>query len=400
MTRARRKRAYSLLEAMVAASMGVVILLGATNLATMMVRAARTAGDSQTLTTRAQLARGLLQPLLGALGDAWLVDDGRGGVPSGAPGEAHCVASTNVCAAPTANVVLPLRLVDGGASAPDELVALVPRPGSLESVEIIARGNGSALPNDCTTLSSTTTLDVRGVTSVPWPAGTLVLVTKQDHVTVARVAAVTFPADTTTPPATRDLTLDLGPPADLAVDDGGRGSGGVALAAEACSAFQSLRNARVMPLSQLRIRLVDSVLQIAESRTASQAANPTFVDALARVDDLQFRLEFARIPRDGDGGAASLCTCNNADILAGQKTFADGACTCVGTERPNRDGTVAPVHRLTGIEVGVLIRGEVAGAGPAAAVAGMFNRTGAGAPDAFRRHQTTMYIGLPNAHAL
>jgi hypothetical protein len=390
-----RLAAFSLIEAMVAGTIGIIILLGATNLAATMMRTARTAADGQALTTRAQLVRGVLQPLLTPLGDAWLVDDGRGGFATGAPGQGHCVTSTGVCTPTTGNVVMPLTLVDGGVNGSDELVALVPLAGALESVEILAKGDGTSLPNDCSSLATTQAFDVRGVTSTPWDAGALVMITKRDHVSVARVST-TFTANTTSPPATRDLELELGPAADLATDDGGRGIGSPALAAAPCSAFQSLRNARVLRVREVRVRAQGGQLQIAERDKANAAIN--FASAVTGIDDLQFRLEIARIPRDGDSGTASLCSCNTAAVLAGNNAFGTD-CTCTSGERLNRDGTAAAVYRVTGIEVGVLVRGDVRRE-IAAAVPGMFNRTSTSLNDSFRRHRTTLYIGLANAHAL
>lgn len=399
-----RPRAFTLLEAMVAASVGLIILLGATNLATMMVRTTRIAGDNQALTTRAQLARGMLQPLLAGIGDGWRVDDiftTPFAASTGAPGEAHCAPSTNLCAAGSPQV-FPLAILDGGATGPDTLRAIVPRPGAIESVEILTRAGNAALPLDCSTLTAVQGFDVRGVTSTAWNPGDLVIVSKRDHMSVAVVAAG-FGADPTTPAPTRTLQLDLGPPADLAFDDGGRTT-------PACNAAASLRGAFVFPASVIDLRLAAGAIELAESRTAAQVLAPPFVRALEGIDDLQIRMEIARFPRDGVAGSASLCTTDGPGTLAlqpgifdGGRTFSSvgaGASTCPAAEVLNRDPVVGTVHRITGLEVGLLIRGDAIRETAAVAVPGMFNRTGVVATDTFVRHRATFFIGLPNAHAL
>jgi type II secretory pathway pseudopilin PulG len=403
-----RPRAFTLLEAMVAASVGLIILLGATNLATMMVRTTRIAGDNQALTTRAQLARGMLQPLLAGIGDGWPVDDAFTSPftsSTGAPGEAHCAPATNLCTAASPRV-FPLTILDGGATGPDALRAIVPRPGAIESVQIQKLAGGIALPTNCTNLPAVPAFDVKGVTSTAWNTGDLVIVSnpKTNRVSVAVVVA-DFGADTTTPAPTRTLQLNLGPPADLAFDDGGRTP-----PSSPCSAAASLQGAFVFPASVIDLRLASGAIELAESRTAAQVLDPPFVRALEGIDDLQIRLEIARFPRTGAAGSASLCTSNGPGTLASQpgifdggRTFSSvgaGASTCPAAGVLNDNPVVGDVYRITGLELGLLIRGDAIRETAAIAVPGMFNRTGTVATDTFVRHRATFFIGLPNAHAL
>lgn len=383
-------RAFTLIEIMVAATIGVVILLGATTLATTMVRASRVAADGHALTTRAELARALIVPRLASIGDGWRVDDEWTTTPfsttTGAPGEAHCAAATNAC--DSTNLVTVLKLNDGGTSGADSLKALVPRPNNTESVEVKGLPGGLVLPADCATLPNPVTLEVEGVTSVAWNAGDLVLVSRKEHVSIAKVQAV-FNADTTVPAVARNLQLDLGAAAELQFDDGGRTT--------PCSARLSLATARILPVSVVQLRLTGNNLEIAESRTAAEALTPTFVPALENIDDLQFRVEYARFPKDAVAGAASLCTCETAANLKRNVTFGAG-CTCPAGDKVNKDTAVAPAYRVVGLQVGLLVRGDAVRDTAPTAVPGMFNRTATIVTDSFVRHRATFYVGLDNAH--
>ncbi len=384
----RLRRAFTLIEVMVASSMGLVIVLAATSIATSMVRAARVAADGQALTTRAQIARGLILPALQSIGDGWQVDDIINGAfaspsSSGAMGEGYAVPSTNLG---SGRKLFPLIISDGGPAAPDSLRAVIPRGGSLEPVQINSRGGGAALPTGCTT--TLTTFDVVGATTQAWEINDLVLVSQTNAVTVARVTA-SFPASTST--TTRLLSLDMGAAADLQFNDGGR---------TGCDAATSLFQARVFPISVIDLRLNAGSLEIAESRSSTTVASPEYVPALERVDDLQFRLEIARFPVDGGVGSATMCTCNTAAILDAETVpIAAPNCSCSGTQRLNLNGSLGPALRIVGIQVGVLIRGDTQRNRPATAQKGLFNRTSNLANDAFVRHAATFYVGLPNAHA-
>ncbi len=389
-------RAFTLIEVMVAASIGLIILLGATNIATTMVRTTRIAGDAQALTTRAQLARNLLVPMLAATGDAWRVDNAFKtpfDSTSGAPGEAHCAPSTNLCTGPQ---IYPLRITDGGPGGSDSVRAIVPRPGPLESVQIKTLAGGVGIPVTCAGLPNVVAFDVQGTTTVPLAVGDLVILSKRDHVTVG-VLATALPADASDPPITRTLSIDVGPVAELEFDDGGRTN---------CSAQSSYGNAFVVPVSVIDIRHNVGAIEFAESRTAAQALAPSFIRALEGIDDFQVRLEVARFPADGEPGAATLCTCETADVLQldtsnEQRTFGDfpGLCTCPASERFNRDPLQGPVLRAIGLQLGLLIRGDATRDRDPTVVPGMFNRTNTIATDTFVRHRATFFVGLPNAHA-
>jgi prepilin-type N-terminal cleavage/methylation domain-containing protein len=265
-------RAFTLIEVMVAASIGLIILLGATNIATTMVRTTRIAGDAQALTTRAQLARNLLVPMLAATGDAWRVDNAFKtpfDSTSGAPGEAHCAPSTNLCTGPQ---IYPLRITDGGPGGSDSVRAIVPRPGPLESVQIKTLAGGVGIPVTCAGLPNVVAFDVQGTTTVPLAVGDLVILSKRDHVTVG-VLATALPADASDPPITRTLSIDVGPVAELEFDDGGRTN---------CSAQSSYGNAFVVPVSVIDIRHNVHrsfgrlrALMISKSDSKSRASPPT-----------------------------------------------------------------------------------------------------------------------------
>ena len=387
-----RARGFTLIELMVASAIGLIILTGATALATAMVRSVRSINEQMLLSTRSQMAQAVLLPTLSSAGFGWNVTSVIASPftsTTGSFGAGHCVSSTNLC---TGNTRYPVQITDSTTAA-DALSILTPVDGSIESVQIRALNGNAPIPTNCTSssMNSTVTFDVQGTTTRAWSVGDLVLISHSGHVTVSRVGSA-FSTNTTMPLVTRQLTLDMGTNSNLQYDDGG--------SAVACSADGSLRGAKVFRIAEVRLRTSGGNLEMAVNDTASEVTTPSWLPVVQGVDDLQFRIVIARIPRTSDTtGTASQCTCNGSAFFDGASAFGT-SCTCTATDRLNEDPAAAPVYRVLGFEVGVLMSGDQRQATGNVSYSGLFNRSGVVATDTRMRQKSVIFVGMPNAYAL
>lgn len=392
----RRPQAFTLIEVMVAAVIGFVIVATGSSLAASMVRATRKYEEQAELGARAATTAGYLKSTLSSAAYNWNATQFvSGSATTGSFGVGHCALSTNVC--PASKTMLPLEVCSAPTTtattcpAPtsttaDAVKTLVPRDGTVEAVQIFDR-TGTTLPADCSIGTGTISFDVKGVTTSAWSVGDLVLISNGSHANLGRVAGpFATGADAS---LTRTLVLDIGDGADLALDDGNNGA--------SCSATRSLKRATVMRVKFVVIKHDDTKKELQYAETANSATPLTFQTLVPDVEDFGARFEIARLPGGSSPtGSPRLCTADTSAIFLGGTTLT-GACT---GERLNGNRSLTTLNRIVGLQLAVVFRSRIATQTFADPVNGVFDRTGVVANDLRLHRRSFFYVGLPNANSL
>ncbi|MDP2339879.1 MAG: hypothetical protein Q8O67_02890 [Deltaproteobacteria bacterium] len=396
-TRIKSAGGFTLVEVMVASVMAFIIVAAGSELAASMVRAIRKYEEQGELGSRASISSAFIKSALGSTAYNWTAEHVEATTTTGSFGEGHCALSTNIC--PSTKLMRPLEICSSlnvdettcGApttTSADAIKTVVPRDGTIEAVSIQDFSVGTLKGSTC---SGTGNLSffVKGSTTEAWAIDDLVMVTNNSHVNVGRVA-VAFPANAD-PAVQRTLQLDLGGLADFGLDDGGDSS--------ACSPSASLLKAEVMRIKQVIVKHDDASSALRYGERSSAAGAMAFSDLTAEVEDFGVRLEIARVPGPSSApvGVHNFCTADATTVLYGANATL-GAGNCNG-ERLNGNISVAPVLRVIGLQLGLVLRSSVATQIVNEQVRGVFDRAEVVADDK-RLHRTIFFfLGLPNANA-
>jgi type II secretory pathway pseudopilin PulG len=386
-----RRQAFTLLEVLIASTLTLVIVALALEFAATMSLQARKVEQQGDLAARASIASSFLQSATDSIGYGWNVRQVVGTTSNDTDsfGLANCAVPA-VCPATT---TLPFQICDpatvganvcAAQAAPttsaDALRFFLPRDGVIEAVRIVDR-NGTTLPSNCTVATSTT-FDVKGINATGWTAGDIVLVANFNHVSIFRVNS-DFAAGTD-PAATRQLTLNLGDPANIAGDDGGAGG--------SCDAAASLKGAGVYRLRLAALRLNQSTSTLEYGDVVTATGTLTFAPILADVDDFQVRLDLIRyVVASGSITTSSFCFSDTETVLSS----AGGIASCDGM-RLNSQASNGDVVRLVGLRVGLILRSR-GGVDVNKPFTGLFDRTATIGTDRRLRRTITLFAGLPNA---
>jgi Tfp pilus assembly protein PilV len=389
--RRRTAGGFTLLEVLIASTLTLVIVALALEFAATMSLQARKVEQQGDLAARASVASSFLQSATDSIGYGWNVRQTVGNTANDtdAFGLANC-SVPSVCPTTT---TLPFQICDpatvgantcAAQTAPsttaDALRFFLPRDGVIDAVRIVDR-NGTALPSNCT-ISTSTTFDVKGINANAWSAGDIVLVDNYGHVSIFSVNAA-FAAGTD-PNATRQLTLSVGTPGNIANDDGG--------ATASCDASASLKGAGVyrLRLAALKLNTTTSTLEYADLVSTNGAFS--FTPILADVDDFQARLDLIHYTvAAGVITTSSICFSDTESILSTAGTVA----SCGGV-RLNSLPSNGDIVRLVGLRIGLLLHSR-GGVDVNKSYTGLFDRTATIGTDRRLRRTITLFAGLPNA---
>ena len=387
----RRAVGFTLLEVLIASTLTLVIVALALEFAATMSLQTRKVEQQGDLAARASVASSFLQSATDSIGYGWNVRQVVANTANDTDsfGLANC-AVPSVCPATT---TLPFQICDpstvgANTCAPptspsttaDALRFFLPRDGVVEAVRILDR-NGTTLPGNCT-IATSTTFDVKGINASAWSAGDLVLVANYGHVSIFTVNAA-FAAGTD-PTVTRQLTLNVGNPGDMANDDGG--------ATATCDASASLKGAGIYRLRLAALKLNPTTSTLDYGDLVSKNGTFSFTPILADVDDFQVRLDLIHYTvASGLITASSICFSDTETVLSTAGTIA----SCGGV-RLNSAPSNGDIVRLVGLRIGLILHSR-GGVDVSKSYTGLFDRTATIGTDRRLRRTITLFAGLPNA---
>lgn len=381
-----RTSGFTLLEIIIASTMGILILTAASSLTLSIMKAGRTITEMQALVSRLSLARSYLQPQLSNIGYGWsATNNNAASVSTGTFGQGYCVSSSGVCS--STGAILPLTLTDS-TTGTDQLQVIVPRDSVVEALTFTS---AASIPAGTTAMPFAK--DPSGTITSDWSAGDLVLMMTTSTVDHSNSLSSGFALVTSLTGSAPAGTYTDASPASTGFPIACDSSGALNICDYTSTSFYVIRVASV------RVRVNSGALQTHRATTTIEAltvsTDASWRSVLSNVDDLQFQLEILRTPLNG---AATLCTANTSAVLSGALfSTVSALTTCTGAEalRTDIDSTLAS-NRLVALKVGLTVRSNVVD-GPGLATAGLFNRTTSFAADGRTRHSATFFIGLPNA---
>lgn len=395
-------RAFTLVELMVGSVIAFILVAAAAELASAMARSVRKIETQADLGVRMAIAHGYLQNELQPMAYNWNVTQATASGDTGSFGAGNCASSTGMCALDNGNF-FPVRICKSSTVASsvcdapvsteaDALMTFMPRDTLIEAVVVQAMSDGSLIPADSTACGTFATspvqLQVTGKTGTAWDVGDYILVSKANHASIGRVNA-TFSANSSATTA-RTLALDLGSTSTttgLALDDGGR---------TACSPRDSLLGASVIRIRQMVLKL-DEDANSATFRNlllgtrVNSSGSLTFSPLVSNVDDIQFRLDFAKIIASNK--AVSFCTDDTTALWSGaQITSCEIALNGEADAAAGRD-----VLRVAGMRVALVMSSSTGTEARTLSVPYQFDRTGPARSDKTLRRVVNLYLGFPNA---
>ena len=392
-------RAFTLVELMVASVMAFIIVAAGSELAASMVRAIRKYEEQGELGSRAAISASFIKSALGSAGYNWTAEHVISSSEStGSYGRGHCLTATNIC---PDKLVRPLEICRSSdvsettctaptSTSADAIRTIVPRDGTIEAVTIQDLATPPLL-STCSLSTGGVSFTVKGTTRAAWAVNDLVMVTNNNHVNIGRVATA-FPlnADAT---LARTLVLELvDATGDLVLDDGA--------SLDPCSAKASLFRAEVIRVKQVIVKHDNTAKALLYGERTSSAGAMAFSELTAEVEDFGAQLEIVRIPGPSSApvGVHAFCTADNTKSL--YETDASRLLTgaCAG-ERLNGDLAAGPANRVIGLQLGLVLRSNVATQIGAESVTGVFDRTEIVATDKRLHRKSFFYLGLPNANA-
>jgi type II secretory pathway pseudopilin PulG len=398
-------RAFTLVELMVASALAFLIVAAGAALASAMARQVREVEEQGDLAARVAIASTAVQNALDGVAYGWRLEDWRvfGTSYNGGPGVGHCVAVTGVCESVenTVTPIAPLAVCSStglthtvcnaaDTTSADGIRALVPRDEVSEAIRVVDR-NGTPLTTACdaANIPNPIVVDVRGAHQNPWADGDLVLLSTPGHATVGVVRSALAPVAPASAGVTFQLSLALDG-ANLADDDSDVGDNAPAL----CNALESLIGARILRVKQVVIRLNGTSLEMSQKPTT--AAVP-FQTLLSDVEDLQVRLDVIRLTA---GGGSQYCraegTAINSVLYAGASVNAATCNSPLDRDDP-ADAPDSDVLRISGLQIGVLLRAGGQTTGTTRPIDYLFDRAPPGPPDQRRRRPAYFFVGLTNA---
>jgi|GEM_PF-5536606 len=395
-----RRRAFTLLEVIVASTIAFILVGAAAEMSSAMGRSVRKIESQADLGVRTAIAHGFMQRELAPMAFNWNTTNETTGLNTGSFGPGNCAISSGVCNLQN-GAFFPIRLCKSStvtsticdapsATEADAVVSYMPRDPVVESMVVRSKGDGLSLPADCTSFTTNpASLRVAGTNTVAWSDGDLVLVSRANHASIGVLK--TNLAVHTSATIQRTIAVDLGrssATAGLALDDGGRTA--------SCSARDSLLGASIIRIKQVILTLDEKPgsptfrnLMIGVRNTS--AGPLIWSTVIPDVDDLQFQFEMARV--DASSKTGSFCTSDTSDLFAG------GTIPSCGGPLVREANATAGRHliRVLGLRAGFTLRSSIETEPTPRPWPLIFNRTGPTGSDRRARRLVFMFLGTPNA---